>query len=396
MDPYRPYGYQNSFNFSQNFLDFTEEQTNHSEHYSQNDQGYPYSSPSPHPSSYGTGSAFQQWSSQQHVPSLDEIQVIPEPNLNPERAPRKKNSRQKEVPQKTPTQKTSRQGGEKRMKWSIGEDLLLASAWVNTSTNIIIGTNQKSELFWDRVEESYNTKKVEEDDNWVHRSSTSLKARWLNIATDTQKFVSSYMRASRHKASGQNEVDVVRHAHASFHSATGANFLFEHVWREIQDEPKWCAWLGRQDRGGSSKRSKLNEDGFYSSSSNPDTPTSASGPESVTFPPHESSPVRPIGIKAAKRKGKQAAQSSSVPMQAHLEQVDRLTTLQANRDMKKQEAKKENLKEQKKIIDEYVRTQNELVRTQKLQMLTQLLSLSALSPEQEMIKAELMSELFSK
>ncbi|KAL8162254.1 hypothetical protein V2J09_013743, partial [Rumex salicifolius] len=270
---------------------------------------------------------------------LDGIYVIPEPNPSPERAPKKRPS------DKAPPKKSSRQGGEKRNKWSQDEELLLTSAWVLI-----------------RSAKYYNKRRVEENKAWVHRASTTLKSRWHNIAGDTQRFVGCYTRASNRRGSGENEVDVIRNAHTFFHVDYGVDFLWEHVWREVQHEPKWCNWLARESRG-SSKRSKLNESGIYSSSSNSNTPTSVSGPESVTFSLNDSAPVRPIGIKNAKKKGKQAAQSSSEHMETNLEKVDRLTMLQAYIDMQKQEAKKEAIKEQKKIVDDYV-------RTQKLQMLT--------------------------
>ncbi|KAL8128601.1 hypothetical protein V2J09_017756 [Rumex salicifolius] len=399
MDPNHPYNYPNSFDFSQNFLDLTGEQPNHPGSYWPNGEGYPYTSPSPNtPGLYGSGSAFHQWNSQSHVASLDDIQVSHPQNPNTEttlkKTTRQRNPSSKASSQTTPPKKTSRQGGDKRVKWSQGEELLLASAWVNTSTNIIVGNNQKAESYWDRVTEYYNTKRVEDDITWLQRSSTSIKSRWHNICSDTQKFVACHNHASNRRGSGENEIDVLRNAHTFFRSDWGIDFIWEHVWREIEHEPKWCAWLAREG-GGSSKRSKLNASGFYSSSSNPDTPTTESGPESVNFP-EASAPVRPIGIKNAKKKGKQAAHSSSESMEAHLEKVDRLTMLHASRDLQKKEAKKESLKAQKHIIDEYVRTQNEYVRTQKLQMLTQLLSFGELSPEQEMIKTELMNTLFPK
>ncbi|KAL8152038.1 LOW QUALITY PROTEIN: hypothetical protein V2J09_021846 [Rumex salicifolius] len=304
MDPNQPYNYQNSFQFSKNFLDLSEEQRNHPENYLPNTpEGYPFASPFPNiPSSYGSASTFQQLNSQQYVSSLDDIHVIPEPNPSPERDP-KKTFVKKHLLIKHHLKKFSRQGGEKRNKWSQDEELLLTS------------TNQKCELFWDGVTEYYNKRRVEEN-KACGFDHIKIQGGIISLAI---------LKASNRRGSGENEVDVIRNAHTFFHVDYGVDFLWEHVWREVQHEPKWCNWLARES-GGSSKRSKLNESGIYSSSSNPDTPTSVSGPESVTFSLHDSAPLRPTGIK-------------------NLEKVDRLTMLQANRVMQKQEAKIEAIKE---------------------------------------------------
>ena len=66
-----------------------------------------------------------------------------------------------------------------------------------------------------------------------------------------------------------------------------------------------------------------------------------------------------------------------------------LDSLEKLLQMASKKARREAIKEQKKIVDDYV-------RTQKLQMLTQLLAFGELSSEQEMIKDALMSELFPK
>ncbi|CAI8608923.1 unnamed protein product [Vicia faba] len=80
-------------------------------------------------------------------------------------------------------------------------------------------------------------------------------------------------------------------AHAFFAQDEGTTFNLEYVWRLLKDEPKWMG----ESIGNSSKITKSSASG--ASSDNPNTPSS--------YEFNSSSPMeRPMGQKAAKRKGK--------------------------------------------------------------------------------------------
>jgi hypothetical protein len=81
-----------------------------------------------------------------------------------------------------------------------------------------------------------------------------------------------------------------------------SNFKLEHAWRELRHNKKWCSTYTSENSkgGGSSKRTKLNGGGVYSSSCNPESvPIALDGEEQVMD--------RPLGVKSSKQKEKKVA-----------------------------------------------------------------------------------------
>lgn len=101
------------------------------------------------------------------------------------------------------------------------------------------------------------------------------------------KFVGYYNQATNRRKSGDSETDVIMNAHAIFKTDMGKDFTLKHAWHLLKVEPKWKAMILS---GGSSKRTKIDEHGDYSSSSNLET--QSNGGE------HDEPLVRPPGIKA--------------------------------------------------------------------------------------------------
>ncbi|CAI8614058.1 unnamed protein product [Vicia faba] len=96
---------------------------------------------------------------------------------------------------------------------------------------------------------------------------------------------------SFYSSCGTSENDIMVAAHAFFAQDEGTTFNLEYVWRLLKDEPKWMG----ESIGNSSKITKSSASG--ASSDNPNTPSS--------YEFNSSSPMeRPMGQKAAKRKGK--------------------------------------------------------------------------------------------
>ncbi|XP_050890047.1 glutathione S-transferase T2-like [Lathyrus oleraceus] len=108
-----------------------------------------------------------------------------------------------------------------------------------------------------------------------------------------QKFVGCYKNDVKGKKSGTSELDIMSDAHAFFAQDQGTTFNLEYAWRLLKDEAKWC--IVGESIGSSSKITNTSASG--ASSENSDTTSS--------YEFNSSSPMeRPMGQKAAKRKGK--------------------------------------------------------------------------------------------
>ncbi|KAF8105016.1 hypothetical protein N665_0164s0032, partial [Sinapis alba] len=88
--------------------------------------------------------------------------------------------------------------------------------------------------------------------------------------------------------------DVVQVAYQFYFSDYNTKFTLEHAWRELCHDQKWCNSYSSQNSksGGSSKRTKLDEGGTFSSSSNTESNVD------------EQFMSRPLGVKSSKRKEK--------------------------------------------------------------------------------------------
>lgn len=79
------------------------------------------------------------------------------------------------------------------------------------------------------------------------------------------KLCGAYEAATREKASGQNENDVVKLAHQIFYNNHKKKFTLEHTWKELRNDQRWCD-LATAKKEVSSKKRKC-EDGADSESS---------------------------------------------------------------------------------------------------------------------------------
>ncbi|XP_048599923.1 glutathione S-transferase T3-like [Brassica napus] len=180
------------------------------------------------------------------------------------------------VPEDTPAERK-----ERRM-WTLVEDMVLLSSWLNTSKDPVVGNEQRSGTFWKRIAAYFAASpKVAATEL---REYTHCKQRWHKINDQVNKFCGAFEAASREKMSGQNENAVLKLAHEIFFNNHQKKFIFEHAWKELRNDQKWCE-LSRQ---GTAKRRKCDE-GSQSETSH----ANATGTEE-----------RPSGVKAAKGKKK--------------------------------------------------------------------------------------------
>ncbi|XP_048611501.1 glutathione S-transferase T3-like [Brassica napus] len=101
-----------------------------------------------------------------------------------------------------------------RRSWSQTDDEVLISAWLNTSKDAVVGTEQKSGAFWKRVADYFSASPKLA--GLEKREPLHCKNMWHKINDLVSKFCGSYEAAARQKTSGQNENDILKQAHLIF------------------------------------------------------------------------------------------------------------------------------------------------------------------------------------
>ncbi|KAF8091806.1 hypothetical protein N665_0435s0006 [Sinapis alba] len=132
-----------------------------------------------------------------------------------------------------------------RQKWSPTEDVVLISAWLNTSKDHVVGNEQKTIAFWKRI--------------------AAYFAASPKLAGFQKRKSSCYDAAMKEKSSGHNENDVMKMAHEFFFNDYKVKFTLEHAWLELRHDQKWCGASSTQDKVKSSKRRKLDDQTAQSS-----------------------------------------------------------------------------------------------------------------------------------
>uniref|UniRef100_A0A2N9IL80 No apical meristem-associated C-terminal domain-containing protein n=1 Tax=Fagus sylvatica TaxID=28930 RepID=A0A2N9IL80_FAGSY len=121
------------------------------------------------------------------------------------------------------------------VKFTVEEDLLLVSAWLNISMDPIVGNQQKRNTYWDNIYEYFEKERT----SCISRSANSLMHRWSTIQVKTNKFCGCLAQVERRNESGLNEQDKICRAKEMFRSLLGAPFQFEHCWNVLRHNPKW-------------------------------------------------------------------------------------------------------------------------------------------------------------
>ena len=101
-----------------------------------------------------------------------------------------------------------------RRKWGVKEDLVLISAWLNTSKDPIVANEQKVVAFWKRIELYFNASP--QMIGSVPREWSQCKQRWGRVNAEVSRFVGCHEAALKEQSSGQNENDVMKAAHDIF------------------------------------------------------------------------------------------------------------------------------------------------------------------------------------
>ncbi|KAF8106372.1 hypothetical protein N665_0142s0011 [Sinapis alba] len=121
-----------------------------------------------------------------------------------------------------------------RRTWTPSDDVVLISSWLNTSKDPLVGNEQRSGALWARIAAYYAASpKVAPGGE---RDPSHCKQRWHKINDLVSKFAGSYEAATREKTSGQNKVDVLKHAHEIFYNNYKKKFMLEHAWKELRND----------------------------------------------------------------------------------------------------------------------------------------------------------------
>lgn len=173
-----------------------------------------------------------------------------------------------------------------RKAWTVQDDLLLISAWLNTSKDPIVCNEQKLGAFWKRIS-MYVTANAKAAGG-IKREPNNCKNRWQKINEIVTKFSGSYAAATRERASGQNDNDVITRAYDIYFNNHATKFNLEYAWRQLRYDQKWCE-ISTSKTEATSKRRKV-EDGSHSAAVDDEAQS------------------RPPGVKAAKARAKKSVE----------------------------------------------------------------------------------------
>ncbi|KAL0002630.1 hypothetical protein SO802_016411 [Lithocarpus litseifolius] len=117
------------------------------------------------------------------------------------------------------TSNSTKRGG----NFSVDEDLLLVSAWLNISTNAMHGTEQKGEKFWEKIWQYF----CENNTYGTTRSVSSRSSRWGNISRETSRFAGFMAKVEAQNRSDTTDEDKL------------LLMNIEHCWVVLKNQPKW-------------------------------------------------------------------------------------------------------------------------------------------------------------
>ena len=93
--------------------------------------------------------------------------------------------------------------------FSVEEDKLIMSVWLNTSKDAITGNEQQGGAFWQRILQYLEL----HGGNHEERSQSSIKSCWIDINAKCSKFFGFHSQIERLRQSGQTEQNNVRYKH---------------------------------------------------------------------------------------------------------------------------------------------------------------------------------------
>ncbi|KAF4150714.1 No apical meristem-associated C-terminal domain [Phytophthora infestans] len=186
-------------------------------------------------------------------------------------------------------------------KYAVAEDLELARAWVQVSTDALVGINQTAKDFWCRVKDIMESSELIS----VALASGKMPSRtWLSLQAhfgQIQKSIAKYVSCSTHveslRTSGSTERDMMKQALALYKERYNQHFAYVECYDLLSRCPKFEKGLDRVSGRGQSlcsgKRSVSEEEAETTNIGQ-----TLAGPPTSDNTENE----RPnVGVKAAKR-----------------------------------------------------------------------------------------------
>ncbi|KAM6576812.1 hypothetical protein CsatB_028649 [Cannabis sativa] len=122
-----------------------------------------------------------------------------------------------------------------KLKWSKEANILLISAWLNTSKDAVVGTDQTSANFWGRIVNYFNTHYKDDQ----QRTGKQCKDHWNKINQKVTRFNGCYKQVQQAHHSGWSDDRIIENAHEMYKSENNnSNFQLVDNWRFLKDEPK--------------------------------------------------------------------------------------------------------------------------------------------------------------
>ena len=91
--------------------------------------------------------------------------------------------------------------------FSVEEDKLIVSVWLNTSKDAITGNEQQGGALWQKILQYFEL----HGGNQEECSQSSIKSRWTDINAKCSKFVGFYSQIERLRQSGHTKQNNVRY-----------------------------------------------------------------------------------------------------------------------------------------------------------------------------------------
>nr|GEX64608.1 glutathione S-transferase T3-like [Tanacetum cinerariifolium] len=122
------------------------------------------------------------------------------------------------------------------LRWQLDEETLLAECWVVVFEDQNVGAGQTKDTFWYRILNEFN------DKNFQKRNKDMLTSKWHRLNHSFQKFNAVYKRTARLGKSGENEMDVLKWAKATYQDEKKSIlFVQDDAWEVLRSHSKWDA-----------------------------------------------------------------------------------------------------------------------------------------------------------
>ncbi|XP_022680090.1 glutathione S-transferase T2-like [Setaria italica] len=119
-----------------------------------------------------------------------------------------------------------------------------ASAWLNNSNDPIRANDKKYNSFWNDIAEEFNKNAAPGRE----RDTNQLKIHWSRLKTVIADFNGCWTKVNRVHKSGASDDQMMDEALALYTERYKKPFTLIHWWRNLKNEPKWCAHVAQLEK----------------------------------------------------------------------------------------------------------------------------------------------------